>query len=249
MKKFNLSKAIIPNSFTAANLLSGFFSLLYSLNGDYNIAGILILIGAVFDAVDGLVARLVGTSSVFGVELDSIADVVTFGVAPGFLIYSTFLKSLGIYGAILSSFIPLFGAFRLARFNTQVEDLNIKIDFRGLPIPATAIIIATFVLSFYADNIDPRKFYLAIVPVILILSLLMVSNVRYDSLPTLGKKHIRIKWFYFLLFILVIVLGLLTINELLLYIFGGFVLFGLFRQIFYFLFPSKFKIENNSKGD
>jgi len=249
MKKFNLSKAIIPNSFTAANLLCGFFSLIYAMNNDFNMAAVLILIGAVFDAVDGLVARLVGTSSVFGVELDSIADVVTFGVAPGFLIYSTFLKALGFYGIIISALIPLFGAFRLARFNTQIEDLNIKIDFRGLPIPTTAIIISTFVLSFYSANIEPRKYLFVVIPVIIILSLLMISNVRYDSLPTLGKKHIRIKWFYFILFILVIVLGLLTINELLLYIFGGFVLFGLFRQVIFFLFPSKFKIENNSKGD
>ncbi len=249
MKKFNLSKAIIPNSFTAGNLLCGFFSLIFSMNHDFNTAGMLILVGAVFDAVDGLVARLVGTSSVFGVELDSIADVVTFGVAPGFLIFSTFLKPLGLYGAFFSSLIPLFGAFRLARFNTQIEDLNIKIDFRGLPIPTTAIIIATFVLSFYSDNIELEKFFPVVIPVIIILSLLMISNVRYDSLPTLGKKHIRIKWFYFILFIMVILLGLLTINELLLYIFGAFVLFGLLRQIYYFFFPSKFNFGNNSKGD
>ncbi len=248
MKSFKLSKAIIPNSFTAANLFSGFVSILLASDGNYKLAAIFILIGTVFDTVDGMVARLVNISSVFGVELDSLADVVTFGVAPGFLIYNTYLHQLGNWGIIISSLLPLFGAFRLARFNIQVEDINVKIDFRGLPIPSTAIIIASMVLSYFNEAKFNETLTIIIIPTIIILSLLMVSNVRYDSLANFTKKSRKAKIIYFVIFILLLLLGTFTINEILLFVFGSFALYGVFMQIYLFLFPSK-AVEQNSNGD
>ncbi len=242
MKKFKLSKAIIPNSFTAANLLCGFVSIVLADDNQYRYAAIAILIGAIFDALDGLVARLVGTSSEFGVELDSLADVVTFGVAPGFLIYHSFLYQLGIWGMLVAACLPIFGAFRLARFNIQVEDLNTKIDFRGLPIPSSAIIISSLVLAFHNGNGFNGWISDFIIPIVIILSLLMISDVRYDTLPSLKKKPRKISVFYFIIFIALVLIGSLTINEILFYFFSVFVLFGVARQIYYFLFPSK--IEN-----
>lgn len=241
MKKFKLSKAIIPNSFTTANLFCGFIAIIFTDENSYRLAAITILLGAVFDALDGLVARLVGTSSEFGVELDSLADIVTFGAAPGFLIYHTYLHQYGIWGMIIAALIPIFGAFRLARFNIQVEDLNTKIDFRGLPIPITAIIVSSMVLAYYDDTSFDDGFTIFIVPAIIILSLLMISDVRYDALPTLKKKPRKVSVVYFIIFIAFVLLGSFTINELLLFFFSAFVIFGIIRQIYYFLFPSKFQ--------
>ncbi len=248
IKTFKLSKAIIPNSFTAGNLLSGFASLAFAADGNYHMAAILILIGTLFDTVDGMVARLVGTSSEFGVELDSLADVVTFGIAPGFLIYNTYLHHLGIYGILISALLPLFGAFRLARFNIQVEDVSVKIDFRGLPIPSSAIIVASFVLAYYRPNEYNETLISLIIAIIIILSLLMVSNVRYDTLANITKKSSKTKIIYFALFILFLILGTFTINEILLFIFGAFALYGLLKQIYLFFFPSKAS-EENSNGE
>ncbi len=241
IKHFKLSKAIIPNSFTAGNLLSGFVSILLASDGNYRLAAIFIMVGAIFDAVDGMVARLVGTSSEFGVELDSLADVVTFGVAPGFLIYHTYLHQLGTWGILVAACLPVFGAFRLARFNIQVEDVNVKIDFRGLPIPTSAIIIASMVLSYFNESQFNETLTIIIVPTVIILSLLMVSNVRYDSLAHLGKKPRKLKIIYFVIFILLLLFGTLTINEVLLFIFGAFALYGVIKQLYIFAFPSAAK--------
>lgn len=239
MKKFRFTKAIIPNSFTAANLFCGFIALIYTDENAYRAAAIAILLGAVFDALDGLVARLVGTSSEFGVELDSLADVVTFGVAPGFLIYHTYLVNFGVWGILIAALIPVFGAFRLARFNIQVEDLNTKIDFRGLPIPITAIMLSSMVLAYYNPSGFVSEIRFFIIPTIIILSLLMVSDVRYDALPDLRKKPRKISAVYFIIFIVLVLLGSFTINEILFFFFSAFVAYGMVRQVYYFIFPSK----------
>ncbi len=241
MKKFKFTKAIIPNSFTAANLMCGFTAIILADDNSYRLAALAILLGAVFDALDGLVARLVGTSSEFGVELDSLADVVTFGVAPGFLIYHTYLVEYGIIGIIISALIPIFGAFRLARFNVQIEDLNTKIDFRGLPIPITAIIISSMVLAFFDRSSFKEDITIFIIPAIIVLSLLMISDVRYDALPDLRKKPRKVNVLYFIIFIAFVLLGTFTINEILFYSFSIFVIFGIVRQGYYFIFPSKLK--------
>ncbi len=239
MKKFKLSKAIIPNSFTAANLLCGFVAIILASDNLYRTAAIAILLGAVFDALDGLIARLVGSSSEFGVELDSLADIVTFGVAPGILIYHTYLAQYQTWGILIAAMIPIFGAFRLARFNIQVEDLNTKIDFRGLPIPTPAIIISSMVLAYFNESSFQDGFTLIIIPAIFILSLLMISDVRYDALPDLRKKPKKVNVFYFVIFIALVLLGSFTINEILFFFFSAFVLYGIARQIYYFIFPSK----------
>jgi len=245
MKSFKLTKAIFPNAFTAGNLLSGFLSLAFAADGNFKLSATLILIGAIFDATDGLVARLVKTSSPFGVELDSLADIVTFGVAPGFLIYKTYLHQIHFWGILIAALLPLFGAFRLARFNIQVEDINVKIDFRGLPIPASAIIIASMVLSYFNETQFERTLVIIIIPTIVILSLLMVSNVRYTSLSNIGKQSRKIKLIYFIVFILLLLFGIFTLNEILLFAFGAFAIYGALKELYFFVMPSKLK--NNTK--
>lgn len=183
MRKLNFSKNIFPNSATALNVFCGFVSIIYSSQNDFKMAAIFIFSAAFFDLLDGIIARLTRTSSSFGVELDSLADVVSFGVAPSFLIYKSFLIQYDILGILLSSLILLFGAFRLARFNIQLDDISTKLDFKGLPVPIAAIFIASIIL-FYHNSINIVKpFASLIIPSILILSFLMVSNIRYNTLP------------------------------------------------------------------
>jgi CDP-diacylglycerol--serine O-phosphatidyltransferase len=184
------------------------------------------------------------TSSQFGVELDSLADIVSFGAAPSILIYQSHLYELDILGILISSLILVFGAFRLARFNVQLEDISVKIDFKGLPIPVSAITIALMVISFYKDGkiIDPYSYL--VIPLILILSFLMVSNVRYNALPKLTGRSVRDKVIIIILLIIALIVVLATNGVALFFIFLAFVLFGILRHIFYMIFPDKNEINN-----
>lgn len=126
-----MNKSCIPNSITLGNLVCGVFSLLCTLNSDYTMAGLFILLGGIFDRYDGTVARFLNTNSELGKELDSLADLVSFGVAPAVLAYSLFnLRSFGILGIIITVIFPVAGAFRLARYNCS-EFNNV---FTGVPI-------------------------------------------------------------------------------------------------------------------
>src|SRR4030066_426845 len=148
MNRPRLTSSVIPNLFTAINLFCGFLSILSASEGNFNYAAWLIIVAAVFDALDGLVARLTNSSSELGVELDSLSDIISFGCAPSFLIYSTYFHTLEILGIILSSLPLITGGFRLARFNIQLVGFE-KTFFIGLPIPTAALTLASFVLAFY----------------------------------------------------------------------------------------------------
>ena len=230
-KRFNLSKAIIPNSFTAFNALSGFFSIVFASHGEIQTAAILIFVAGIFDAMDGLMARLVGTSSRFGVELDSLSDIVSFGAAPAFLIYQSYFHQYGWAGIVLSSSVLIFGAFRLARFNVQVEDLTQKQDFRGLPIPLSAITVALFSYSFYSAGTitDPHSYFA--IPLVVLVSILMISNVKYSKLPSLYTKSVKERILVLALVILGLAFVYLTGGVALFYIFLSVVLFGIFKHI------------------
>ena len=136
---------LIPNFFTTGNVFSGFYAIIAAFNQDFLLAAIAILVATVFDALDGLIARLTRTTSRFGVEYDSLADLVSFGVAPGLLIYSWALSSYGRIGWVAAFLYVVCGTLRLARFNVQVSTVESK-KFIGLPIPAAACMIATLVM-------------------------------------------------------------------------------------------------------
>ena len=198
------------------NLLSGFFSLLQAAAGDLEAAAWLIVLAAAFDVFDGLVARLVGVSGEFGVELDSLSDVVSFGVAPSFLLYEFGLHQLGpLWGALLASLPALFGAVRLAKFNTIVESGEKNPEFVGLPIPAQAGAVVVFILAF-SDNawfnvgldVLARPQLSAVVIVVVLLSMLMVSPIRFPALPHPTPFNLRTYRIRYLLFLLGIILGI-----------------------------------------
>lgn len=249
MKRINLSKAIVPNSLTAFNILCGFASMILSAEGNFFLAAIMIFIAGIFDVLDGLLARMLKTSSQFGVELDSLADVVSFGAAPAFLIYHSYLIHYSWLGAAIASTLLVFGALRLARFNTQIEDVSIKVDFTGLPIPISAIIVASFVVAFYRDGDIQSQYHHFVIPLVLLCSALMVSNVRYNKIPKPSDLSIGEK----LTFLFVIVFALLMIvasdGKALFYLFLSMVLFGIFRHLFYMFFQDRFPLGNKSKED
>lgn len=231
MKNFNLTKAIIPNSFTALNSFCGFLAIVFASQAEYDYAAYAIFAAAFFDAVDGIIARLVGTSSRFGVELDSLSDIVSFGAAPSLLIYFLYFNELGWIGIFLSSLILLFGSFRLARFNVQLEDLQNKSDFRGLPIPVAALTLTSFVFAFHKNNTVPEPYSYFVIPLVVLVSLLMVSQIKYDTLPQIYKQTPKERVITALIFLAGLFIVYITEGIALFYIFISIVLFGILRKI------------------
>lgn len=197
---------LLPNVFTTGNLFLGFYSIIASVQGAYEKAAVAIIIGGFFDAVDGKVARWTRTTSRFGVEYDSLSDLVTFGMAPAILSYQWALKPFGRVGWLAAFLFVVAGAFRLARFNVLTDVVD-KRFFVGLPIPAGAGVIATSVIAYheyfgYSESNNPFWF----VVVVLGIAFLMVSNIRYYSFKDIDL--IKRRPFKILLFL---VLGALVI--------------------------------------
>ena len=231
-KNVRLSKNIFPNSFTALNLFFGFLSIIYSTNLDFFNAGIFIIIAALCDALDGIVARLTKTSSQFGVELDSLADVVSFGAAPAFLIYKSFLIDYGFSGIVISTLPLLFGAFRLARFNVQLTGFDKKY-FTGLPIPLSALTVSSLVI-FYHSQFDKPHFVYIIIPLVFLLAFLMVSNVKYDKFPKLSEMSASRTTYTIIVILAAVAAVIYTEGKTLFFIFLLFILYGLVKHFFSF---------------
>lgn len=235
MNKFRVTPSVIPNLFTAMNMFCGYLSIINASQGQFFYAASLILIAAIFDALDGLVARLTHSSSELGVELDSLSDLVSFGAAPAFLIYQTYLINFNSIGVILSSFLMIAGGFRLARFNVQLVGFE-KSHFKGLPIPSSAITVAAFVITYYKKGIGFEQPYTnVIIPMVIILSLLMVSTIKYDTLPKFTLKGMKEKPIQMTFLLLAAALIIITSGNALFFIFVFIILFGIFRHIFYML--------------
>ncbi|KAA0895494.1 CDP-diacylglycerol--serine O-phosphatidyltransferase [Oryzomonas rubra] len=188
----NIKKGIyiLPNLFTTGSMFAGFYSMVASLNGNFDVAALWIFASAVFDGLDGKVARLTGTTSKFGVEYDSLADLVSFGVTPGLMMYAWALKPFGRLGWLAAFLFVVCGALRLARFNVQVNTVESK-RFVGLPIPAAASMVAATVLLFHHFGWPSTYKRLAILVLIYLLAFLMVSGFRYYSFkdPALIKRQ------------------------------------------------------------
>jgi len=180
---------LLPNLFTSAGLISGFYSVIATLGHRYELAAIMILVAQACDVLDGRIARLTRSSSSFGEQYDSLADLVAFGVAPGILVYQWALVPWGRWGWLAATLYVTCGALRLARFNVQVGSVE-KRHFVGLPIPAAADVIATTVLLFYyfGGAGAPNKRILMLL-VIYAVAGLMVSEIRYFSFKEIKLHH------------------------------------------------------------
>jgi len=189
--KFKKMKKAIPNALTLCNLLLGFTSCVFAAQGMIEVASLLILGGMIFDFLDGFAARLLKAYSDIGKELDSLADIVTFGVAPGLILLSLFPEnSLNQYiPIVIAGFIPMASALRLAKFNTDTDQ---KTSFKGMPTPASALTIVGLVISGvygkypFVSEIMHNKLFLIFLS--LFLSVMMLLNVRMISLKFTETK-------------------------------------------------------------
>jgi len=199
---------ILPNTLTLCSMLLGFFSILASLKGNYIHAAWGILFATVFDGLDGWVARLTHSTTRFGIELDSLSDLVAFGVAPSVMIYKWALTPFGRIGWVAAFWFLACGALRLARYNVQMGSAESK-SFTGMPIPAAATIVATLVLFFYDmwDTSPVKNIY--ILGLTMLLAFLMVSTLRFHGAKELDFRKRKPFW---ILVAFVIVLMLIVMH-------------------------------------
>jgi CDP-diacylglycerol--serine O-phosphatidyltransferase len=185
---------VLPNLITTGNLLAGFYSITLTLSGDFRRAAMLVFVAQVLDTLDGRLARMTRATSRFGIEYDSLADLVAFGVAPALLAYRWALLPWGDWGWLAASLFVVCGALRLARFNVQVDSVERR-SFVGLPIPAAAAVIASVVLLYYyhgsAGETHKQATLLAL---IYTLAVLMVSNFSYFSFKELPFRRRQGFW-------------------------------------------------------
>jgi len=179
----------LPNTFTALNMACGFFSIILSWKGEYYNAAMVLLLGSIFDSVDGKVARMTGTQSAFGEQFDSLSDLISFGAAPAFMVYNRFFIDLGRLGFIISFIYLICGALRLARFNANIEKVNSDF-FQGLPIPASALGVIGLVLASLEIELLLQYKTISLVYVALF-SILMITNIPFYSFKSTGfvKKN------------------------------------------------------------
>ncbi len=216
---------ILPSIFTTFALFAGFYSIVASINGDYTLAAISIMVAMLWDALDGRVARLTNTQSAFGAEYDSLSDLVSFGVAPALLVYEWSLSDLGRIGWLAAFIYLTCAALRLARFNTQVGTAD-KRYFQGLPSPAAAGVIASMIwlkfwnFEYFDIGVVSFSYYIGIA-ITIICGLLMVSNVRYYSFKEFETKK-KASFKFLLLSVLSLILLLYKPNIVL---FTGFFIY------------------------
>lgn len=182
---------LIPSLFTAGNLMCGFFSIIATFNGEFINAALFIILANILDGIDGYAARLTKTTSQFGVEFDSLADIVSFGVAPAVLVYLWALVPWQNWGWLAACTYVVCGALRLSRFNVQAQGTS-KNHFVGLPIPAAAqTITSTVIIFYYLGGAGSPSRHLTLLLVIYGLAALMISNIPYFSLKNndLRKRH------------------------------------------------------------
>ncbi|MSQ47811.1 MAG: CDP-diacylglycerol--serine O-phosphatidyltransferase [Deltaproteobacteria bacterium] len=185
---------LLPNLVTTGGLFCGFYSVISTFREAYLIAAIAVLVALVCDALDGRIARLTHTTSSFGVQYDSLSDVIAFGVAPGVLAYRWALETWGAWGWLAASLYVTCGALRLARFNVQVDTADTH-HFVGLPIPAAAGVIATTILMYYfLGGEGATNKHMTLLLLIYALGGLMVSTVPYYSFKDLQMRNRQPFW-------------------------------------------------------
>jgi CDP-diacylglycerol---serine O-phosphatidyltransferase len=186
-----ITRTVFPSIFTTLNIFCGFLSIIFTSQGQFPIAAWVIILAAVFDSLDGIMARITRSSSQFGVELDSLADVVSFGAAPSFLVYQVYLHTLEPWGMIVAALPVMLGAIRLARFNVQLVGFD-KDYFNGLPIPMQAFTVCAFILQFEKGSVGADSTAgTELMALVVVLSLLMVSHVKYDTMPKFSIVQIK----------------------------------------------------------
>ncbi|MCL2485401.1 MAG: CDP-diacylglycerol--serine O-phosphatidyltransferase [Endomicrobia bacterium] len=245
MKDLKKGIYILPSLFTSGNMACGIISMLFSIHGDFSAAAWMLVLAIMFDVLDGRVARMTKTTSEFGVQLDSLSDLVSFGVAPSIMIYQLVLNTMGKLGIAIAVLFVLCSALRLAKFNVQAKEGIVHNSFIGLPTPASAGLLISFVLSYelLADSGHALSFktipmlmktmpafFKAMPIVMVILSFLMVSNIPYASFKKF--KLSKPKVFQFLVLIIFVLFLIIAFPQNIIFIL--FSLYALSGIIMYF---------------
>lgn len=178
---------VLPNLVTTLNMFFGFYAIILSIKEQYLWAAYAIVAAAVFDLLDGRLARLTRSTSKFGAEYDSLCDLVSFGLAPAILLFQWSLEPFGRVGWLAAFLYAACGALRLARFNVQAGVIE-KAYFQGLPIPMAAGIVASSVLAFHDLGVEPQR-NLGLLLMTVLLAIVMVSTFRYRSFKDLDLKE------------------------------------------------------------
>ncbi len=199
---------LLPNTLTLCGMFCGFFAILSAINGNFLYAAWAIVLANIFDGLDGWIARLTNTTTRFGIELDSLSDLVAFGVAPAVMMYKWSLMPFGRLGWAATFLFIACGALRLARFNIQTGMPGSK-AFKGMPIPGAATVLSSIVIFYYEFRTglpDKNVFFLVIT---ILLALLMVSTIRYHGLKEIDFREKKPFWF---LIVFVLILFVLFIH-------------------------------------
>ncbi|MEW6381887.1 MAG: CDP-diacylglycerol--serine O-phosphatidyltransferase [bacterium] len=222
---------ILPNLFTLGNMLCGFYSIISTINGQFQHAAVAIFVAGLFDGLDGRIARLTGTCSRFGVEFDSLADLLSFGMAPALLIYIWALQPYQRIGWLAAFLFVICGALRLARFNVQVYSSESR-HFTGLPIPAAAVTVASFVLLHQFLFGEEGSKPILIAALAYLLAFLMVSNIKYRNFKQFKLRER--KPFNLLVLISLLLLVILAQPQVMIFtLVSGYVLSGIVEKVFF----------------
>lgn len=243
---------VVPSTFTLANLFFGFWSIVSAFNGNFAWAGWFIVFAGVLDMLDGRIARLSKSGTRFGAELDSLVDVISFGVAPALLMYFIEFSTAGRFGWVVCYLYVVSAAIRLARYNTLPHSPVPSPWFTGLPSPAAGIILATWYPWSQTPLYKQSLAYLStehqgLVFLVLIIAALMVSNVKYPRLPKISFRTVA-GWLG-LLVTVTIVIGAVVAPASFFFPFGlAYVLFGLIRTTLLTLVErADARVDNSSK--
>ncbi len=234
---------LLPNLFTTAALFAGFYAIVAAMNNRFEAAAVAVFIAMLLDGIDGRVARLTNTQTDFGAEYDSLADMVSFGMAPALVMYQWALSDLGKLGWLAAFIYTACAALRLARFNTQVGIAD-KRYFQGLPSPSAAAIVAGMVWSgeevfdLAGKTVEEVAFVLTIMA-----GLLMVSNIRYHSFKGINFKE-RVPFVAILLTVLVIVV--VSSNPPMM-LFGGFLIYAISGPVFTVVYLRRRRAERKAQ--
>lgn len=215
---------LLPNLLTTAGLFSGFYAIIASINGAFEPATIAIFVAMVFDGLDGRVARITNTQSAFGAEYDSMADIVSFGVAPALLAFSWSLSTLGKLGWLAAFIYVACAALRLARFNVQTSTAD-KRYFQGLASPAAAALVAATVWAGVDFGINGHDYNIVMAILMALSGLLMVSNFRYSSFKSIEWKG-KVSFVMILAVVLIFVFVAAQPAQVLFAVFLGYALSG-----------------------
>ncbi len=218
---------LLPNLFTTAGLFAGFYAIVAAIRGDFESAAIAIFVAMVMDGLDGRIARMTNTQSDFGAEYDSLADMVSFGLAPALVVYQWALLGTGKFGWMVAFVYAACGALRLARFNTQIGIAD-KRFFQGLPSPAAAACLAGFVWAGTSNGFEQSFITGVALPLTFTCGILMVSTVRYYSFKDFDL-HGKVPFVVMLALVLVFAL---IASDPPIVLFCGFMIYALSGPIF-----------------